>query len=39
MLEETGCEVAIGPIIDEAMRVVLSTRNEPTLSDGYFYLA
>jgi 8-oxo-dGTP diphosphatase len=39
MLEETGYEVEIGPLIGEAMRYFLSIKSEPILSDGYFYLA
>jgi 8-oxo-dGTP diphosphatase len=39
LLEETGYGVSIGPFIGEAMRYFLSTKNEPILSDGYFYLA
>ncbi|MBA2870602.1 8-oxo-dGTP diphosphatase [Anoxybacillus calidus] len=38
-LEETGYEVVIGPFIGQAMRYFFSTKNEPLLSDGYFYLA
>jgi 8-oxo-dGTP diphosphatase len=39
LLEETGNEIAIGPFIGEAISYFLSTKNEPILSYGYFYLA
>jgi 8-oxo-dGTP diphosphatase len=39
MLEETGYEVVIGSFIGQAMKYFFSTKNEPLLSDGYFYLA
>ncbi|MBS4192442.1 NUDIX domain-containing protein [Bacillus sp. FJAT-49705] len=39
VLEETGYEVLIGRYIGKVMRYFLSTKREPILSDGYFYLA
>lgn len=39
MLEETGYKVSIGPFIGTAMRYFQSTKNEPLLNEGYFYLA
>jgi 8-oxo-dGTP diphosphatase len=39
MLEETGYKVLINCYIGNAMRYFKSTKDEPLLSDGYFYLA
>jgi 8-oxo-dGTP diphosphatase len=39
VLEETGFEVSIGTFIGKAMRYFQSTKKEPILSEGYFYLA
>ncbi|WP_222619104.1 NUDIX hydrolase [Ornithinibacillus hominis] len=39
MLEETGYSVSIGSFIGEAKRYFQSTKNEPLLNEGYFYLA
>lgn len=39
MLEETGYEISIGSFIGKAMKYFQSTKNEPILSEGYFYLA
>ncbi|WP_430789617.1 GNAT family N-acetyltransferase [Virgibacillus flavescens] len=39
LLEETGYEIEIGTFIGRAQRYFHSTRNEPILSDGYFFLA
>ncbi|MGD6795969.1 NUDIX hydrolase [Metabacillus indicus] len=39
MLEETGYEVFIHHYIGNAMKYFISTKNEPLLSDGYFYFA
>ncbi|MEF2098443.1 NUDIX domain-containing protein [Bacillus sp. CFBP9009] len=39
MLEETGYKVFLGSFIGNAKRYFQSTKNEPLLNDGYFYLA
>lgn len=39
MLEETGYKVLIGTFIGNAKRYFLSTKKEPLINDGYFYLA
>jgi len=39
LLEETGCEICMGPYIGNALRYFQSTKDEPLLSEGYFYLA
>ncbi|MGG3478631.1 NUDIX domain-containing protein [Peribacillus frigoritolerans] len=39
MLEETGYKVSIGSFIGNAKRYFQSTKNEPLINDGYFYLA
>ncbi|OEH92767.1 NUDIX hydrolase [Bacillus solimangrovi] len=39
MLEETGYNCHIGEYVCNALRFFISTKNEPLLSDGYFYLA
>lgn len=39
MLEETGYSILIGSFIGNASLYFQSTKNEPILSDGYFYLA
>ncbi|MBS3679838.1 NUDIX domain-containing protein [Ornithinibacillus massiliensis] len=39
ILEETGYSVSIGSFIGEANRYFQSTKNEPILNEGYFYLA
>ncbi|TMU83797.1 NUDIX domain-containing protein [Bacillus sp. BHET2] len=39
MLEETGYRAIIVSYIGNAMRYFQSTKSEPLLSDGYFYLA
>jgi 8-oxo-dGTP diphosphatase len=39
MLEETGYKVSLGSYIGNAKNYFLSTKNEPLLNDGYFYLA
>ncbi|MFP9131165.1 NUDIX domain-containing protein [Niallia sp. BSM11] len=39
MLEETGYKVSIGPFLGEAKRYFQSTKNEPLINEGYFYLA
>ncbi|MCR2823628.1 NUDIX hydrolase [Lederbergia panacisoli] len=38
MLEETGFKIAIGPYIGNAMKYFKSTKDEPLLNNGYFYL-
>ncbi|GIN86359.1 DNA mismatch repair protein MutT [Heyndrickxia sporothermodurans] len=39
MLEETVYKVSIGSFIGNAKRYFHSTKNEPLINDGYFYLA
>lgn len=39
IIEEAGYEVIIGTYIGTSMRYFLSAKNEPMISDGYFYLA
>jgi 8-oxo-dGTP diphosphatase len=39
MLEETGYDVSIGSFIGNAIRYFKSTKGEPLLNDGFFYLA
>lgn len=39
MLEETGYEILIGTFVGNAMQYHLSSKGEPILGDGYFYLA
>ncbi|MFD3448211.1 NUDIX hydrolase [Microbacteriaceae bacterium 4G12] len=39
VLEETGYKVLISSFIGKAMNFFQSTKNEPILSEGYFYLA
>jgi 8-oxo-dGTP diphosphatase len=38
MLEETGYKVSIGSFIGDAKRYFQSTKNEPLINEGYFYL-
>jgi 8-oxo-dGTP diphosphatase len=38
VVEETGFKAIIGDYIGKAMRYFTSTKNEPMLNDGYFYL-
>lgn len=39
MLEETGYRISIGTFIGDAKRYFQSTKNEPLINEGYFYLA
>ncbi|MGM0924762.1 MAG: NUDIX hydrolase [Bacillota bacterium] len=39
VLEETGYGLSIGSFVGKAMKYFQSTKNEPILSEGYFYFA
>jgi len=39
LLEETGYKISIGSFIGNARRYFQSTKNEPLINEGYFYLA
>ncbi|MEK4441308.1 MULTISPECIES: NUDIX domain-containing protein [unclassified Niallia] len=39
MLEETGYKISIGTFIGDAKRYFQSSKNEPLINEGYFYMA
>ncbi|MEZ2715097.1 NUDIX domain-containing protein [Niallia circulans] len=39
MLEETGYKISIGTFIGDAKRYFRSSKNEPLINEGYFYMA